>query len=432
MAPGVRQSTAQPAAQRRAGNELPPYEKPSFPLNPAAQRALEQLRRAHDLKNLNNGFSEAQSALANTAGEINERLYQKELAAKKRRTAREQSTSADAEDEDEMESSLQQFQDKVERMTQRMDESMRKMIDGRHSTQSIQESLSAIAGDARINAATQATQATQQVRTQQYEDFQPTDPAAGTQDQPTPIDSFRSKIEDAKTRYQSFSLNARYADDNDYRGFRRVVHDAKHPDGDVDLAHHSEWFEEGGTAAPGMTGRMRTNDEDEDDDIAISRATISTKCPLTLQEYSSPLSSTKCPHSFEAEAILAMIRRSAIREGGNLVVQCPVSGCSHMIGEADLHTDAVLIQKIKRLRRARELEQEEADEDDDGEGGERPTVIDDDADDVDDIIEGRSTQVKGEPRTQRGASRPQSTTHGSRTTPVDVDGGGDDDETDDE
>jgi hypothetical protein len=421
----MRLATAEPA-QRRAGNELPPYEKPSFPLNPAAQRALEQLRRAHDLRNLENGLSEAQGALANTAGEINERLYQKELAAKKRRIDREQSSSADAEGEDKIERSLQQFRDKVERMTQRMDESMRKMIDGRHSTHSIQGSLGATSRDARTNAATQAS--TQQARTQQYEDFQPTDPAAGTQDQPTPIDSFRSKMEDAKTRYQSFSLNARYANDNDYRGFRRVVHDAKHPDGDVELAHHSEWFEEGGTAAPGMTGCGRANDEDEDDDIAISRATISTKCPLTLQEYVSPLSSTKCPHSFEAEAILTMIRRSATREGGNQVVQCPVSGCSQMIGEADLHTDAVLIQKIKRLRRARELEQEEADEDEDGEGGGGPTVIDDDADDVDDIIEGRSTQVKGEPCTQRGPSRPQSTAHESRTTPMDID----DDETDDE
>ncbi len=41
-----------------------------------------------------------------------------------------------------------------------------------------------------------------------------------------------------------------------------------------------------------------------------------------------------------------------------------------------------------------------------GDGNGATVIDDDDADDVDDIIEGRSTQVKGEPRTQRGASRP--------------------------
>ena len=434
MASRARQSTAQPMrqataepTQRRAGNELPPYEKPSFPLNPAAQRALEQLRRAHDLKNLKHGFPEAQAALSTTAGDINDRLYQKELAAKKRRTERERSGSEEAEAGDEIERSLEVFREKVERMTQRMDESMRKMIDGRHSTQSINDSLAAISSDARTNAATQAS--TLQARTQQYEDFQPTDPTAGTQDQPTPIESFKSKMEDAKTRYQSYTLNERYANDNDYRNFRRVVNDAKHPDGDVQLAHHSEWFEEAGTAAPGMTGRGRADDEDEDedDDIAISRTTISTKCPLTLQEFVSPLSSTKCPHSFEAEAISNMISRSPTRE-----VRCPVSGCSQMLKQADLHSDAVLIRRIRRLQRAKELEQEEADEGEDGGDGDGPTVIDDDADDVDDIIEGRSTQVKGEPRTQRGASRAQSTARESRGTPMELDGGGDDDETDDE
>ena len=56
-------------------------------------------------------------------------------------------------------------------------------------------------------------------------------------------EAFKSKIEDAKTRYQSHSLTARYADNNDYRDFRRVVHDAKHPEGDVQLPHHGEWVQ---------------------------------------------------------------------------------------------------------------------------------------------------------------------------------------------
>jgi hypothetical protein len=429
MSARVRQSFTE-STQRRAGNAPPPYEKPSFPLNPAALRAIEQLTRTHKLNKLDSDLLEAQAALSTTAGDINDRLYQKELAAKKRKTQNEQSSSADPEAEDEIERNLEEFRSKVEKMTQRMDESMRKMIDAQHSVQAIKESIGATSTD----AATQAS--TQQARTQQYEDFQPTDPAAGTQDLPTPIEAFRSKTEDAKTRYQANSLTARYAENNNYRDFRRVVHDARHPEGDVQLPHHSEWFEEGRAPAPGMTGGARRNEdaEDSDDDIAVQRTVISTTCPLTLAEFKDPLTSKKCPHSFEAQAILSLIRRSGTREGGRgsvQVHQCPVGGCSKMLSTEDLHKDAVLIRQIKRLQRARELEQEEEDDEDGRSGGDRPTVIDDDAEDVDDIIEGRSTQVKRKPRTQRGVSKPTSTVRGSRATPMNVESG-DEDETDDD
>ena len=429
MSARVRQSFTE-SSQRRAGNEPPPYEKPSFPLNPAAQRAIEQLTRTHKLNKLDSDLLEAQAALSTTAGEINDRLYKKELAAKKRKAPNEQASSADPEAEDDIERNLEEFRGKVESMTQRMDESMRKMIDAQHSVQAIKESIGATS----TTAATQAS--TQAARTQQYEDFQPTDPAAGTQELPMPIEAFRSKTEDAKTRYQANSLTMRYAENNNYRDFRRVVHDARHPEGDVQLRHHSEWFEEGRAPAPGMTGGVRRNeDEDEDPDIAVSRAVISTTCPLTLAEFKNPLTSKKCPHSFEAEAILALIRRSGTREGGRggvQVHQCPVGGCSQMLSVDDLHKDVVLVRQIERLQCAKELEQEEED-DEDGRTGDGPTVIDDDAEDVDEIIEGRSTQVKREPRTQKGASKPPSSTaRGSRATPMTVDSGGEEETEDDD
>jgi hypothetical protein len=83
-------------------------------------------------------------------------------------------------------------------------------------------------------------------------------------------------------------------------------------------------------------------------------------------------------------------------------VQCPVSGCAQKLTKQDLATDAVLIRQIKRIQRAKELE---AEGDDDEVGVNGTTVIedgDDDAEDVDDILGGR-TQVKGEPNTGRAA-----------------------------
>ena len=447
MARGERQSTAGPSGtQRRAENEVPPYQPPSFPLNPAAQRALAQLTQTHNLKKLDESLGEAQGALSNAAGDINERLTEKENYVKRQKGRNLEQGTQDAEIEDDIEQSRDELRDKVERMTQRMDETMRKIIDGQHSVQSIKDSVAAMATEARANASTQAS--TQQLPSQRrrrppgaedgddadedYEDFEPTNPAAGTQNQPTPIETFRSKIEDAKTRYQSYSLTTRYADNNDYRDFRRVVHDAKYPNGEVALPHHSEWFEEGQAPAPGVTTRSRNNGDDEDDDdddIAISRATISTKCPLTLQEFKTPLTSHKCPHSFEAEAILSMIKSSRQR-----AVQCPVPGCSQILSNADLHTDAVLIRQIKRLQRAKELEQEEAEEDDRDVNGrgtqDGATMIDDedeDGADVDDIVEGRSTQVKRERLT--GRSQPAPMSPGGTAGTVDLDGSDDDEDT---
>lgn len=430
MASRARQSTAEPTQQRRGAKELPPYEKPAFPLNPWSQRALEDLARDKRLKDLNEQLTEAQAALGTTAGEINDRLYLKERALKKQRNQRDE----DAEAQADLERNIDEFKDKVERMTQRMDEGMRKMIDAKHSVQAIRESLAGTHRDARENAHTQAT--LQQERTQ-YEDFQPTDPAAATQDLPAPIELFRAKREDATLRYQSNSLTARYAHDNQYRDFRRIVHDARHPDGDVQLPHHDDWFEDGPAPAPGTTGRVRADEDDDSDvDIAVSRAKISTTCPLTLAEFRKPLTSKLCPHSFEADAILNMIRRSGSRDpnvrGGVQVHQCPVPGCSQMLSVDDLHEDAVLVRQIRRLQAAKQREQEDAEDDDeDGEGG--PTVIEDDGDDaedVDDVVEGRSTQVKKEPRTQRGASKPpRSTARGSNNArPMEID----DDETDED
>lgn len=446
MGTRVRQSTATPH-QRRPAADLPPYEAPTFSLNPAAQRALAQLKHSHNLKNLSDDLEEAQGALSNAAAEINERLTVKERAVEKRKARNEEQATQDGETEDteDPEQALNDLRDKVERMTQRMDENMRKLIDGRHGVQAIQESLDSTANDARANASTQAS--TQNVRSQrtrrrgsgledddeeeddeEYQDFTPTDPTGGTQAQPTPIEAFRSKVENAKTRYQSYSLTSRYGENNDYRSFRGVVHDARNPEGDVPLPHHTEWFDEGQAPAPGVTTRAHANaEDDDDDDIAVSRATISTKCPLTLQEFKKPLSSKKCPHSFESEAIMSMISRSNVKEGSERVVQCPVSGCAQRLSRHDLQNDAVLVRKIKRLQRAKEMAEEEAEDDEDSgrPGTQRPTVIRDDEDgaDVDDIVGDRvipATQMKIEAKGTASTARPGPTVPRSSAAVVDL------------
>jgi hypothetical protein len=72
-----------PSPTQRSRAPQAPYERPLFTLNPEAQRALADLTRKHNLKQLDNRFENAGAAIMNSAAEINERLNNKEVAGKK-------------------------------------------------------------------------------------------------------------------------------------------------------------------------------------------------------------------------------------------------------------------------------------------------------------------------------------------------------------
>lgn len=204
----------------------------------------------------------------------------------------------------------------------------------------------------------------------------------------------------------------RYSNNNTYIGFYRTTFEAKHPGDEIPpLPHSSTWFShlEGdresnlpastftsplpqrtrnpNTSTPTRTGRHRVaNNEDEDDDVAIDRERISLKCPLTLLPFQDPVSSTRCPHSFERQAIEEMIQRSSTtipdpesvqqgttsRRGGKRIkcVECPV--CSVKLTLKDLRRDPVLVRRVRRFEAA--LRQREADDQLDPEGARRRRV----------------------------------------------------------
>ncbi|GAB7362612.1 hypothetical protein MBLNU230_g2924t1 [Neophaeotheca triangularis] len=440
------QATPGPSTQSRvSSSNLPEYQRPAFPLTPDAQRALASLASNNKrLKDLQDKLEEAAAGLSTSAGEINDRLTNKEASFQKSQARARRNTQNGDEpvDNAQAEQSLNAMREKVNNMTRRMDLGMRKTIDGKHDLEAIQKNLLSIATDARANASTQVS--TQHRRGTQrgtageegddegeIQDFTPTDPSGGTQAQPSPLDFFKKKTDDSKTLYQSYDLSRRYAANNDYRNFKRVVHDAQHPEDDVPVPHERTWFPEEAAPAPGVTTRGQAGEDDSDDDVAVSRATVSTKCPLTLQEFNQPYTSKKCPHSFEKAAILQMISQSLHKVGerqgprGQMVggterfVQCPVPGCSSELTKDDLQTDDVLVRKIQRIQYSRKLAEEDDDEDDGddtrrGNTQRRATILDDeddddDAVDVDDMVDGeqsRRPRVKPEPRSTAGASQP--------------------------
>jgi len=193
----------------------------------------------------------------------------------------------------------------------------------------------------------------------------------------------------------------RYSTNNAYIGFKRMVHDAQYPGDDIPpLPHPSTWFSHledpkasstsrdtttsSHRSSPARRTRARNNRNrsaspaaaaaggGSDDDIAIARERISLRCPLTLQPFKDPVTSTKCPHSFERQAIEDMISRSQhtvpVRDpsGGNKprrvrAVECPV--CSVMLTLHDLRSDPVLLRRVRRAEAARRREEDEDDDD---------------------------------------------------------------------
>lgn len=249
-------------------------------------------------------------------------------------------------DKDEEEAAMSELQAKVEEHTAKLEESMRAVIDSGVAAQRIDDTLDWLRknapGQLEIEYQTQMTQRATQRQSQaqrqsQVEDGEDSDadmddrPTPG----PTPLDGSRVALtgvselfvdrqQRQKDAYTSLSLTARYGRNNDYRHFKKVVHDAKYRDEGPVLGHEDTWFTETGSPAPGITDTQR-GDFDDDDDIIMDKATISTRCPITFQQYKEPFTSTKCPHTFEKVAILDMIRTNPHKK-----IECPVTGCSQV------------------------------------------------------------------------------------------------------
>lgn len=128
-----------------------------------------------------------------------------------------------------------------------------------------------------------------------------------------------------------------YASHNDYVGFKKIVHDAHYPGQEAPpMPHASTWFPSESPDPSNPNTRAAAGGdaiEDDDDDVAVASERVSINCPLTLRPMKDPVTSQKCPHSFEKEAIMSMINVSdVIVDGtdtrgvhaGQKAMKCPV------------------------------------------------------------------------------------------------------------
>ena len=149
----------------------------------------------------------------------------------------------------------------------------------------------------------------------------------------------------------------RYAQHNDYVGFKKIVHDAQYPEDQAPpLPHASTWFPSE-TPDPSASNRQSAAGEgdeaieDDDEDIVVKSERISIKCPLTLLPMKDPVTSQKCVHSFEKEAIMSMINASEERVGGSgrrgtqdgqKAMKCPVCAVVRQIFQLRQSLEVIL------------------------------------------------------------------------------------------
>jgi E3 SUMO-protein ligase NSE2 len=394
-------------------------QEPIAPLNPAALQALTDLLNTQaPRKRLAACLNDASKKLTEVAGQLNDRGTDERL-----RHAKLQARLAASGEEmgEDGRVKYEEFQTKVKDLTQKIDQGIRGVIDGQTWLESVPDTLKSVATKtgALAEATQQQTQGPTPLVTQRNrlgpEDMDANEPEnidPPVTEHPDPSQAptalLRSAFAEQTSNWQSKSLTERYANSNEYAGFYRTVYDAKNPGENAPpIPHASLWFaeEEDPDSLPPSRSQARQGrqaEDDEDSDVEIASERVSLKCPITLLPFKDPLTSVKCPHSFEKDAILDMLRLSSeylpfttdrelelsqVRDRRALerkkkeistpTVRCPV--CSCILVETDLKPDPVLLRKVKRVEAARKRQQnptsdseEEEEEEEEEEDGEAP------------------------------------------------------------
>lgn len=374
------------------------------PLNDEGQQGVAQLLQNDAArKRLQARHRKAAQILVTVAGNVNDRAYDSRLrhGNKLRRL--------EAEGEQELEEELDEydrFQEQVKDVTGRLDLCVRGVVDDIDWLASVPDALKAVA--VRSGAVTEETQRTQNTipmttqrsRLAADDGEEDTEMSEGTVQPATtqldpsnaPTALLQSAFEKQTSTWNATSLTDKYAKSNHYRGFYTTIHDSMHQNGeDVPVPHETMWFaaEEGRvTETAVLLGAG--NRADENDDLQVDHVVIRIKCPFTLQDFKDPVTSKKCPHSFERSAFYEVLKQTdkhlpftpvqvqeidrcrnraermkKEKEIGIAAVQCPE--CGKLLAEADVERNPALQRKVQRMvaEKQREREADDDSEDDD-------------------------------------------------------------------
>jgi hypothetical protein len=375
------------------------------PLNDEGQQGVSHLLYNDAArKRLQARHAKAALILREVAGNVNDRAF--DARARHGNKLRRLEEADEEEPQQELDD-YNQYQNQVKDVTDRLDTSLRGIVDDSDWLASVPDALKAVAvKSGAVAEETQRTQNTIPMTTQRSrrtaddggddtemseENAQPNTTQLDPSDAPTAL--LRTAFQTQASTWNAMSLTEKYARSNHYRDFYRTIHDSKHRDrNEVPVPHETMWFaaEEGRkTEAAALAG---TGSDVDDDEVQVGRVVIRIKCPFTMRDFDDPVTSKKCPHSFERSAFYEILkatdkhlpftpeqvdeiercrnrveRTKKEKQIGIPAIQCPE--CSMLLAEADVERDPILQRKVQRMvaekQREREVDEDSEDEEDD-------------------------------------------------------------------
>ncbi|KAF7861855.1 hypothetical protein EAF04_007737 [Stromatinia cepivora] len=397
------QSSPAPArsgpSNQNGPSPFPEYTPPTCPLSANAQRAMANIRTLHNTTKLKKHLSVAIKNITDTTVANNDRLWERKRQVEKNARKRERDGQEDKEmpaEHKDLEIHTRHMTKKVKSWTEQAEIAMRVLIDKGDEMERNDMVIRDVCGKL---AEANPPPANRRTRGQEDEEEAKQDGEVISA-----VELLDQIKEEYKTKYEAETMTKRYASHNDYKSFKRVVHDSLHPDQDVPLAKESTWFPSD-RSHPSAQGDQRGEDESSDDEIVIEKIVKDLKCPLTFATFREPYTNNKCNHSFEKEAIVEYHRKNATIQQGGGVVKCPAMGCENFIAMKDMYDDQLLLRQVKRATE-RERNHDSEDEDDDAPRGtqrNRPEELLDESTFLDVDDEDRRGSVNRERMSSRGA-----------------------------
>ncbi|XP_056308494.1 E3 SUMO-protein ligase NSE2-like [Danio aesculapii] len=121
---------------------------------------------------------------------------------------------------------------------------------------------------------------------------------------------------------------------------------------DSDLRRHSKVvaFKETVRKYAMQAQNPAENEEEElDEDIAVTQSQTNFICPLTQVEMVNPVKNKKCSHYYDQEAVLEMIKN---KHKNKKKFRCPKVGCGNTdVQESDLELDLIMKRMIQNQKR---------------------------------------------------------------------------------
>ncbi|KAJ5005617.1 E3 SUMO-protein ligase nse2 [Colletotrichum sp. SAR 10_66] len=346
--------------------DLPPYEPLACPLTDQAKRAILELSNSRDVHRYASHIKQSISNLSQSVAEVNDATRDRHEQLRRIATKRAESDSSQekSQREEQVEAHAAALDAEVPGLTRDVEAALRDLLDRQAQ---VEDDKKALAETADYFQTLPAAPARARRRRQQNGNEDEEGDTQMEEDEAPPeqsvIDTLRQHRADKAREYQNLNVYQRYALNNDYAGFKKLLHDAVHGDSGPTLPNAKRWFDdEGNPVMPRMAGAAQNvkdeggaaDDEDEDEDLVIAGEIRDYRCPLSMQELKEPFSNRVCNHTYEKQWITEMLNKAPNRRA-----QCVVAGCSKEFGVDDFYDDNVILRKMKRAQELQRLEEEE-------------------------------------------------------------------------